>query len=244
MDEASGVVVFGDVVRSRNDPTGASEWLRALRDRLDAEYGEMRLAPFGFTQGDELQGLLRRDADALRAVLVASLDPAGRPMRWAIAEGGIEPGSGPATERTGTAFLAAREAIDGPAARDGLVIVTGVREADRLLERIAPPLAELLGDLTDRQRVVAHGILVDGLRQADVAARLGVSRATISVTYARGRIRSIERLSAAVRLVIADARQTGSEGHHDRSLDVRPGWTTPAGIKGLPDDASGRRGPA
>ena len=211
MDGERAVVIFGDVVNSRRDAASA-DWLRTLRDALDDAYGDARLAPFGFTQGDELQGLLRPDADPIRAVLLGSLHPGRRPMRWVVVEGSVGPGAGPATERSGDAFLTARAAIErSRTTRDGLAVRTGEPGADRLLELIGPPLAEMLDGLTERQRTVARLVLVEGRRQADVAASLGVSRATISVTYARGRIRSIERLSSAVRAVIVAARLAASE---------------------------------
>ena len=101
MNGGRGLVLFGDVVGSRRDPTGAGEWLRGLAGRLDAVYGDARLAPFGFTQGDELQGLLATTADPLAAVLVAGLDEAARPMRWVAVAGEVAAGRGPATERSG-----------------------------------------------------------------------------------------------------------------------------------------------
>ena len=56
----------------------------------------------------------------------------------------------------------------------------------------------MLRSLTPRQRRVASLMLVDGLRQAEVAERLRVARATISVAHARGAIRSIDRLVTAI----------------------------------------------
>jgi RNA polymerase sigma factor (sigma-70 family) len=87
--------------------------------------------------------------------------------------------------------------------------VTGKEPADTLLADLAPVLAELLRGLSPRQRTVARLALLEGLRQAEVAERLGVSRATVSVTYGRAGVRSIERLAAAVRLIVA---QTGGHG--------------------------------
>ena len=47
-------------------------------------------------------------------------------------------------------------------------------------------LAALLAELTDRQREVARLLLIEGLRRAEAAERLGVSRATVSVIATRG----------------------------------------------------------
>jgi hypothetical protein len=77
-----------------------------------------RVADFQFTQGDELQGLLHPDADPTRAVIRAALHPAAMPakgadieMRWVIVRGDVDAGTGPATQRSGPAFIAARERL-------------------------------------------------------------------------------------------------------------------------------------
>lgn len=205
-ESVSAIVVFGDVVRSRRAPAASSGWLRRLCMELEAVYGPDRLAPFAFTQGDELQGLLRPTADPLRGMLYASLHEESRPMRWAVVRGSVAGGEGPATERGGDAYVAARRLIElARRQRDGLLMTTGVASADRLLADLAPVLAELLRGLSTRQRTVARLALLDRLRQADVADRLDVSRATVSVTFGRARVRSIERLAAAIRRVFAEA---------------------------------------
>ena len=71
MTDGIGLVLFGDVVESRRDSVASTAWLRDLVAELDGTYGDRRLAPFGFTQGDELQGLLAPDADPLDAILRA-----------------------------------------------------------------------------------------------------------------------------------------------------------------------------
>ena len=71
-------------------------------------------------------------------------------------------------------------------------MITGAEPADTLLADLAPVLAELLRGLSTRQRTVARLALLDGLRQAEVAERLDVSRATVSVTYGRAR-RAVDR---------------------------------------------------
>jgi RNA polymerase sigma factor (sigma-70 family) len=199
VNSVRGIVLFGDVIASRLDPLTATAWLRTLAAELEHTYRGASLARFAFTQGDEIQGLLRADADPYLAVLRAALHEASQPMRWAISLGSIDPGRGPAIERTGPAFLAARAAItSAEAARDGLVVSAGDERTDALLADLAPLFAELLGELTPRQQEIARLLLVDGLRQSEVAARLGVTRATVSVVANRGRIRSIRRLHHAL----------------------------------------------
>lgn len=206
MEELPALVLFGDVIGSRKDRAGSTAWLRDLVAELDEAYGEQRLAPFDFTQGDELQGLLVAEADPLVAVLHAALGQAARPIRWVSIRGGVDRGEGPATQRTGQAFLAARETIE--AARSGherLVVRTGRSDVDELLADMTPALADLLEGLTARQRAVARLALIEGLRQSEVAERLGVRRATISVSFGRAKVQSVHRLVAAIRRVYASA---------------------------------------
>ena len=214
-----GIVLFGDVVESRDDPQTSSAWLRTLSRDLEERYPPAaRLAGFGFTQGDELQALVAPSADPFLAVLVGTLHERALPMRWAVAVGEVAPGSGPATERSGPAFLSARETlIEAKTRRDRLLVRTGEAGADRLLDGLAPILGEMLADLTPRQRRVAWLVLVENLRQAEVADRLGVSRATISVAHARGHIRSIGRLVAALRSLVSAAMLALAEGTADDS---------------------------
>lgn len=205
-------MLFGDVVGSREDPAASSAWLRTLVADLEEAYpARERLARFGVTQGDEIQALLRPTADPFTAILRAALHPDGRPMRWAVAVGAIDPGRGQATERTGAAFLAARELLaDAAARRDQLRVTTDDPEADALLADLTPLLAELLGDLTDRQAVVGRIMLVEGLRGSEAAARLDVRRATVSVIADRGRIREIGRLVRALTRIVRSAIGEGS----------------------------------
>ena len=88
MHDRRGIVLFGDVIDSRREPERASAWLRSLRAALERAVpsGE-RLAPFGMTQGDELQGLLVADAEPFRAILVGCLDERALPMRWVVSAG-------------------------------------------------------------------------------------------------------------------------------------------------------------
>ena len=197
-------VLFGDVVDSRRDP-GASAFLRSLREDLDASTAHERLAPAGFTQGDEIQLLLVPGADPFRILVRAALHPAARGLRWAVVAGLVEPGTGPATERTGPAFRTARGLLErAKARRDGLTAMTGDPAADELIADLGPLLPALLGELTVRQREVGRLLVVDGLRQAEVAERLGISRATVSVIADRGRIRHLQGLAAGLATIFRE----------------------------------------
>lgn len=203
-----GIVLFGDVIGSRRDSGAAVAWLRRLRRELmDAVRTSERLAPFDFTQGDELQGLLAPTADPIRPILRAALHPDRVPMRWVVARGEVDPGEGPATQRSGPAFFAARERLGGASARrERISVVTGDPVTDRSLSTLGPLLGELLDDLTDRQRAIAWPLLIEGLRRSEAAARLGVSRATVSVAADRAHLRSIGELADLVRRLVTVER--------------------------------------
>lgn len=234
-DELPAVVLFGDVVRSRERSRAAVAWLESLCRLLDALYGSERLAAFEFTQGDELQGLLRPAADPFRAVLEAALRPHDGPdgvpaMRWAVVHGQVDRGRGPATRRTGDAFVLARQTIEQADHQDdGLLCRTGDAWSDALLERTAPVLSGMIGAMTDRQRLIARLALIDGLRQADVADRLGIARPTVSVAWARADVRSVGRLAEAVRSIwVEGVRRAGvaerTDGaRHERATAGTPG---------------------
>lgn len=195
----TATVLFADVVASRRDPQGSATRLRKLAADLDAAYADDRLAAFGFTQGDELQGLIATRADPVRAVVAAALDDGAPRVRWAIVVGAVDDGTGPATERTGPAFLAARDGLaEARARRVGLILRTGDAGADALADDLAPLLVELLERLTTRQREIARLVLIDGLRQVDVARRLRISRAAVSIAVGRALIPSIGRLAHAI----------------------------------------------
>ncbi len=201
----NAIVLFGDVIRSRRDSSGSTAWLRTLVEELETTYPPAdRLADFGFTQGDEIQGLVATSANPLDAVIRSALHPDRRPMRWVAVAGEVDPGRGPATERTGPAFLRARELLaEGASRRGGLRLSTGDPTIDPLLDDLAPLLAELLDDLTLRQRTIGRLLLVEGLRRSEVAERLHVSRATISVAADRAHLRSIGRLAGALGTLFA-----------------------------------------
>jgi DNA-binding CsgD family transcriptional regulator len=210
----NAIVLFGDVIRSRRNASGSTTWLRTLTAELEAATPpESVVAPFEFTQGDELQGLLASDTDPLDAVLRASFNPDRSAMRWVIVAGEVDPGTGPATQRTGPAFLRARERLaEAGARRDNLLMSSGDPGTDALLDRIAPVLAEMLGDLTKRQMVIGRLLVIEGLRRSEAADRLHISRATVSVVADRAHIRSITRLASALRELFAAGQGAAAAG--------------------------------
>jgi DNA-directed RNA polymerase specialized sigma24 family protein len=134
-------------------------------------------------------------------VLASRLERAGPTIRWGIGAGRDDPS---AEARAGLALRHARE--------DGYDIgfATGDPWRDALLVDLGVALGALLDDLTARQAEIAGLILVDGARQVDVAASLGVSRATVSVAVARGRLRAIAGVRRAIEELLAGPPPAGS----------------------------------
>ncbi len=198
------LVLFGDVIRSRSDAPAATSWLRTLSADLNDAYPDgTRLATFEFTQGDEIQGLLAPGSNPLTAILRAALHPDRRKMRWVVVAGEVDPGRGPATQRSGPAFVAARARLGQAAARrERVAIVSGDPPTDDLLGGLAPLLGELLDDLTTRQRAIAWLLLVEGLRRSEAAERLHVSRATVSVAAERAHLRSTGELARVLHVLL------------------------------------------
>ena len=190
-------MIFGDVVRSRRDATGC--------DGLAADAGggprRRRIPP-----ADRLRRSSSPRATSSRACWRRAIDPTrgdpagGAPSRAPADALGRRGGRrrprqrpGHAAERRG---VHRARASGWPRQRPaGTARVVSGDPADRRAarRRSRRSSAELLDDLTDRQRVIARLILVEGLRRSEAAERLGVSRATVSVAADRAHVRSIGR---------------------------------------------------
>ncbi len=181
-------------------PTGDPGVTARLRDLLAGEGLASRTVP-----GGRVIALVPRGSDPVRPVLSALLGERPLRARWGI---GVAPTDAAArtlalaaldAARSGRRLLAVRTWSNGePQAIPG---------AD--LDDRAAVLEALLAGATPRQGEIARRLLLDGRRQAEVAAELGVSRATISVAVARGRVAAI---GAAHRLLAAGLRTARPSG--------------------------------
>ena len=127
--------------------------------------------------------------DALDRVIASRLDRVGSALRWGI---GIGRDDASAVTRAALAMGSARDR------GSWLGFATGEPWRDALVADVVPALTALLDDLTPRQAEIAGRVLVEGARQAEVAAALGVSRATVSVAVARGRLPAIASARRAI----------------------------------------------
>jgi len=189
-------LLIGEAVETRKARPEPGSWLAPLARELGQLPGERAILPFEDVGGCVL-GALASGSDPLRPVLEAALAETRRPMRWAIVLASLEVPADAA--RSEPALVRARSALAlARSGRERLLIQTGEAESDALLAAMAPALVELLDGLTPRQRTVARLALLEGLRQVDVADRLGVRRATVSVSFARARILPLGRLIGAI----------------------------------------------
>lgn len=213
-----GTVLIGDVVSSRSvDRTQTIEDLKALASDLNTRFAADLLAEFDYTSGDELQGVLRPGADLFKVLLACHLVPQVPDMRWGIAVGMIDSGTGTAIRRTGEAFLMARAAIvKAKTSKRKIAISTGFPRVDRLFYLALGLWRASLDELTARRRTLAFLFLVEGLPQSQIATDLGVSRATVSVIISRGKIREIGEQAQALSSIYDGVANALA---HDQSAD-------------------------
>jgi hypothetical protein len=206
MEEIPALILLGEVAGTRQDGSGSTAWLRSLASELDEAYGPERLGHFDLSESGVLGGRITGTADPLVAVLHGALGSGSRPMRWICVRSCPDGLDGETGDAGLPGSAAAFEALKAArAAHEMLVLRTGRSDTDRLLADMTPALTGMLGDLTARQRAVARMALLEGLRQSEVAQRLGVRRATISVSFARARIQSLAALVSAIRRVFSSA---------------------------------------
>lgn len=157
--------ITADQVSSRRSADLVAETLERLNSRGDL------LLPAERTAGDELQLLTAEAGVALDIVLQLS-----RAERWSIGCGIGEvllPASGSVREATGSALVAAREAVDRAKRKPTRFALAGPAESQHV-----GALVELL--LTLRAKRTAEGweladLLATGMTQAAAASALGIS---------------------------------------------------------------------
>ncbi len=163
----------------------------------------------------------------LDRVMSSRLDRVGAAVRWGVGSGADE------------AAAAAHAAIALERARErgtDFGFLTGDAWRDALLADLALVMAALLDDLTPRQAEIAGRVLVDGSRQAAVAAALGVSRATVSVAVARGRLPAIAGARRAIEALLAGPQAATGGSDAGRAAGAAAGRAA-----GAAAGASGRR---
>jgi predicted XRE-type DNA-binding protein len=211
-------VITADQIGSRNGPDLAGE----ARDLIENRYGRSLSLPADRTAGDEIQMLTEDAATTLAIVLGLT-----REKVWSVGvgSGSVRTPLPEATrEATGSAFYAAREAVERAKKKNPtrFALRTGAQAEEEITRGIWPTAqdAEALIDLllaTRTRRSEAgwelYDLLESGLTQQEAAARLGITPPSAS-SRARAADLKIERLSigALTRLLGTLDEQTTTNG--------------------------------
>lgn len=163
-------VVTADQVDSRNSVDAVGPTIGALNREFG---GELALAP-DRTAGDEFQTVTGSAATALAIVLKLT-----RAEEWSVGLG-IGPVDEPlgenARESTGSAFIAAREAVQLAKKRSSrLAIATDVEDPDIADFAATLDLLLLLRARRSDEGWELYDLLADGLSQREAAKRLGIT---------------------------------------------------------------------
>jgi hypothetical protein len=185
-------VVTADQVGSRREPDRTGMLIAELAER----HADDLVFPPDQTAGDEIQLVTESASTAVGILLDAT-----RSGRWSVGVGVGDirmPLPDAARKATGSAFIAAREAVGAAKRADGRFALRSGSEATVQLAADVESLLRLLVLL--RERRTEHGwevveLMSAGHRQKDVAALLDVSAAAVSA-----------RLKAAMWRAEEDAR--------------------------------------
>lgn len=200
MKHVAAVIV--DIVRSRELPDRAAGQAAVLKAFARAERQVTPVQPLGATVGDEFQGVYASLADAIRVTTACALVlPDGIEVRAGIGLGEVVEVEGDISD--GSAWWRAREAIDEAHRREDAG-QSAVRawcvggEGDDA--GMAPPVLllrdQILSRMKARERRIAAA-LIEGDKQADIAARESVSQAAVSqAAHRSGAIALREALDA------------------------------------------------
>lgn len=200
MKHVAAVIV--DIVRSRELDDRAKGQSAVLAAFARAERLVAPVRPLDATVGDEFQGVYARLADAMLVTTVSALAlPDGVEVRAGIGLGEVTEVEGDISD--GSAWWRAREAIDEAHRREDAgesavrAWCVGGPGDDA---GMAPPVLllrdQILSRMKARERRIAAA-LIEGDRQADIAARESISQAAVSqAAHRSGAIALREALEA------------------------------------------------
>ncbi|GAA1512587.1 hypothetical protein BJ978_002303 [Agromyces terreus] len=208
-------VITADQVSSRHQPDRAATLIETLTSR----HGHALVLPADQTAGDEVQLITASAPTALAIVLDATRDGS-----WSVGLGIGEvrtPLPEAARKASGTAFIAAREAVQAAKRADGrfaLRAASDVQDDGGRREGLdadgVEALVRLLVLLRERRTDLGWEVvdLADaGHLQKDIAAVLGVSPAAVSARLKSAMWRAeVETLPALERLLAALDADTGT----------------------------------
>ena len=195
-------VITADQVASRREGDRAG----ALVEQLAEHYADELVLPADQTAGDEIQLVTRSAPTALAIVLDAT-----RFGRWSVGVGvgGIRmPLPDAARKATGSAFIAAREAVGAAKRADGRFALRAAGSAE-LASRAADVEALVRLLVLLRERRTDHGwevveLMRAGHQQKEAAAVLDVSAAAVSARLKAAMWRAEEDAQPALERLLAE----------------------------------------
>lgn len=195
-------VITADQVASRREGDRAG----ALVEELAERYADELVLPADQTAGDEIQLVTRSAPTALAIVLDAT-----RFGRWSVGVGvgGIRmPLPDAARKATGSAFIAAREAVGAAKRADGRFALRAAGPAE-LTSRAADVEALVRLVVLLRERRTDHGwevveLMRAGHQQKEAAAVLDVSAAAVSARLKAAMWRAEEDARPALERLLAE----------------------------------------
>lgn len=204
-------VITADQVGSRRDTDRTGDLVAQLTKR----FGTRLLLPVDQTAGDEVQLV----TDAAETALAIVLDTT-RTGRWSVGLGVGDirrPLPDAARKATGTAFIAAREAVGAAKRADGRFALRAAPITTNITVADVEPLVRLLVLLRERRTDPGWEVVElvsDGSQQKEAAAALDISAAAVSARLKAAMWRPEEEARPAlVRLL----RELDSEASHTPS---------------------------
>jgi len=201
-------VVTADQVGSRRDTDRTGAFVSELTER----FGSRLLLPVDQTAGDEVQ-LVTDAADIALAIVLE----ATRTGRWSVGLGVGDvrrPLPDAARKATGTAFIAAREAVDAAKRAEGRFALRAAPITRNIAVADVEPLVRLLVLLRERRTDPGWEVIElvrDGSQQKEAAAVLDITPAAVSARLKAAMWRPEEEARPAlVRLL----RELDSEATH------------------------------
>ncbi len=201
-------VLLGDVVSSARvkDRERLRARLEGMCGALSSGFAPDLVAPFSILKGVDEVGAVLASAASVYEMLLES-EEALRPerMRFVLVRGHIDTaaGSGDVSRMDGPAFHSAAKAMEElKKSRLLFDIVGGDDRRDDLLGGLVSAVLELRGGWSEHQRKVATA-RASVERQADVAARLGVTQQAVSDALRRSSYWQVERLERRIRAALA-----------------------------------------
>ena len=185
--------LIGDMVASKKlspeERWQAQESLASALKKINGEFADTIAADFLITLGDEFQGLMKREADPVRAALMIMHELRPYEIRIAVGLGGISTriDRSAALGADGPAFHSARECIEGmkPNHAARLRFALPCKKTQEAVNTVAALCDMLALGRTDKQEELVNFMLAarmngERLTQTALAEAMGIGQSTVN----------------------------------------------------------------